>query len=284
MKTVHELLEFSLMKFSGINITVGSIVLVVAVYLMALILLKIIKRILKRLGNRTSIDEGRFDSFYQIIRYAIWCSFAVIVLSIIGVKLTFLIASSAALMVGIGLGLQNVFNDFISGIILLFEGSIERGDILSIGDMVGEVKKINIRTSHVVTRNNIVVIVPNHKLVEDNIINWSHLDVNPRFTLKVGVAYGSDTRKVRGLLLQIVNMERLIDAEPKPFVRFQDFGESSLDFELFFWSGEIFAIDDIKSDLRFAIDDAFRLNDISIPFPQRDLHIVSDKKTTYQPD
>ena len=154
---------------------------------------------------------------------------------------------------------------------------MDKGDIITIGeDMIGEVVKINIRTSHIVTRNNITVIVPNHKLVDENIINWSHSAANPRFMLSVGVAYGSPTRDVKKILLAVASKNKSIDVEPKPFVRFKDFGESSLDFELYFWSEEVFAIDDVKSDLRFEIDDEFRSAGITIPFPQRDVHMIKD--------
>ncbi|MFD1551689.1 hypothetical protein DNU06_02695 [Putridiphycobacter roseus] len=275
MNPIKDILEFSLIHYKSLNITVGSIVLTVIIYLMAKLVLFLVKRIMVRVLEKTEHEKGRSVALFQIFRYFIWFAFFAIILRVIGIELTFLVASSAALMVGVGLGLQNVFNDFVSGIIILFEGSVIKGDIITVDDMIGEVKIIKIRTSEILTRNNITIIVPNHKLVIDNIINWSHLNKSPRFVLKLGVAYGSPTKKVKEILLEQVSRNAEIDKQPKPFVRFNDFGDSSLDFEVFFWSENIFRIDDVLSDLRFEIDDAFRAEGITIPFPQRDLHIVS---------
>jgi small-conductance mechanosensitive channel len=241
------------------------------------LLLVFFKKGLNRYKVRRSVEQGRIDAFYQIIKYIVWIVFFLISPQIMGLQLTWLMAGGAALMVGIGLGLQNVFNDLVSGIIILFEGSVDKGDIITVGeDMIGEVKKINIRTSHIQTRNNLTVIVPNHKLVDENIINWSHSNENPRFILKVGVAYGSPTRVVKDLLLKVVNENKIVDQEPKPFVRFKDFGESSLDFELYFWCDNLLGIEDTLSDIRFCIDDEFRNANITIPFPQRDVHLFKE--------
>jgi small-conductance mechanosensitive channel len=240
-------------------------------------LLFIFKRLIKRHLLKASLAPGRLAALYQIVKYFVWFSALMISLQIIGIELTFLLASSAALMVGIGLGLQNIFNDFVSGIILLLEGSVDKGDIISIGEMVGEVQQIHIRTSVILTRNNISIIVPNHKLVEDNVINWSHLHMNPRFLLKVGVAYGSKTRMVQEILLKVAKAHELVDQDPAPFVRFRDFDDSALSFELYFWCGHVFRIEDVLSDMRYQIDDEFRANDVVIPFPQRDVHIKEAK-------
>ena len=275
MNPIKELFEFSLVHYKSFHITVGALVIIGVVFLFAKLSLFIVKRIMIRVLEKTAHDKGRSGALFQIFKYLIWFAFFAISLTIVGVKLTFLVASSAALMVGIGLGLQNVFNDFVSGIIILFEGSVSRGDIITVDDMIGEVKVIKIRTSQILTRNNITIIVPNHKLVIDNIINCSHLNKSPRFVLKIGVAYGSPTKKVKEILLEEVFKNKEIDKQPKPFVRFNDFGDSSLNFEVYFWSNNIFRIDDVLSDLRFEIDDAFRREGITIPFPQRDLHIIS---------
>ncbi len=275
MEKVTEILNFTLIKYNSLVINVSTLLLVIGVYFAVKIGLSIVKKGLSRYQVRKKVDQGRIDAFYQIIRYVAWVIFALTALQIIGMQLTWLMASGAALMVGIGLGLQNVFNDLVSGIIILFEGSVDKGDIITIGeDMIGEVVKINIRTCHIVTRNNITVIVPNHKLVDENIINWSHSSANPRFILKVGVAYGSPTKEVKNILLRVASENKNVDLEPKPFVRFKDFGESSLDFELFFWSESVFGIEDVLSDLRFEIDDEFKKSNIIIPFPQRDIHII----------
>ncbi|MFT4521163.1 MAG: small-conductance mechanosensitive channel [Bacteroidia bacterium] len=274
---MNDFLAYHLVKLGSIDITVGTIVMLIIVYIGTKILLFIFKRLIKRHLLKASLAPGRLAALYQIVKYFVWFSALMISLQIIGIELTFLLASSAALMVGIGLGLQNIFNDFVSGIILLLEGSVDKGDIISIGEMVGEVQQIHIRTSVILTRNNISIIVPNHKLVEDNVINWSHLHMNPRFLLKVGVAYGSKTRMVQEILLKVAKAHELVDQDPAPFVRFRDFDDSALSFELYFWCGHVFRIEDVLSDMRYQIDDEFRANDVVIPFPQRDVHIKEAK-------
>ncbi len=219
------------------------------------------------------MEEGRIIGFYQIIKYVAWVAYFLACIRIVGLDVTWLIASSAALMVGIGLGLQSVFNNFISGVILLFEGTVDPGDIITVGDMIGVVKKVGLRTSQIKTRNNITILVPNSKLTDDNVTNWSHMKDPPRFHVSVGVAYGSDTKLVKEILLEVVNSHPKVSRKYKPFVRFTKFGDSSLDFEVYFWSDEVFLIEDVLSDIRFEIDEAFRSNEVTIPFPQRDLHI-----------
>lgn len=271
---IKEILNYQLISYRSLRITVTTTLVLITVFILTKLILIVAKKALNKYKLKQELDAGRVDALMQIIRYFTWILFVISALQIIGIQITWLLASGAALLVGIGLGLQNIFNDIVSGIIILFEGSIEKGDIISVGDnMVGEVKKINIRTTIILTRRNISVIVPNHKLIDDNIVNWSHHKRNPRFDLSVGVAYGTTTRKVKEILLKVANDNNNVDITPEPFVRFQNFGESSLNFELYFWSNQILNIEDIKSDLRFCIDDEFIENEIQIPFPQRDIHI-----------
>jgi len=148
---------------------------------------------------------------------------------------------------------------------------LEVGDVVDIGGLVGTVRRIGLRASHIQTRSNITVIVPNSKLVVDNVVNWSHSDDRARFQVSVGVAYGSDTELVKNLLIECAQANEKILNFPRPFVRFVDFGNSSLDFELHFWANEFIRIEDVKSDVRFSIDRAFREHEVTIPFPQRDV-------------
>jgi small-conductance mechanosensitive channel len=171
----------------------------------------------------------------------------------------------------VGLGLQETFKDLFSGVILLFERRAEVGDVVEVDGLIGTVKRIGVRTSLVETRDNIVVIVPNSRLIVQHFVNWSHNDNKARFYIQVGVAYGSDTELVRQLLLDIARSNAEVIRHPAPFVRFVDFGNSSLDFQLHFWSHEFIRIEDVKSDMRFKIDQAFRENGVTIPFPQRDV-------------
>jgi small-conductance mechanosensitive channel len=180
-----------------------------------------------------------------------------------------------ALLVGVGIGLQQTFNDFFSGILLLFERSIEIGDWVEIDGLVGKVMRIGLRTSIVQTRDNRSVIVPNSKLVVNNVTSWSHGDDVARFDVAVGVAYGSDTELVKNLLLRAAAEQPKVMENPAPFVRMVQFGNSSLDFEIHFWTDEFMFIEDLKSDIRFSIDRLFRENKVVIPFPQSDIWIKS---------
>ena len=213
------------------------------------------------------------------MKYFIWVIVIGLALETIGIHYNLLIASSAALLVGIGFGLQQIFNDYISGIIILFEGNLKVNDVVQMEDgTIGMVKEIHLRTSKIETRDDYTIIVPNHKLISDNIINWSHMESRTRFHVSVGVAYGSDTKLVKEVLLDCAHDHPDIVTHPEPFVRFTDFGNSSLDFQLFFWTLKTFRVENIKSSMRFKIDEEFRKNNIRIPFPQRDVHILKGRE------
>lgn len=221
--------------------------------------------------RKSEIDLGAQYAINQIVRYVIYVIAFFVSAQALGLEMTVLLGGLAALLVGVGLGLQQTFNDLFSGIILLFERTVEIGQTIEIEGLIGTVKHIGLRTSTVETRDNVTVIVPNSKLITDKVINWSHYDDKVRFSLSLGVAYGSDTELVKKLLIKIAKDNVYVLDFPNPIIRFVNFGDSSLDFELHFWSRNFIIIEDIKSDLRFAIDLEFREHKISIPFPQRDV-------------
>jgi len=223
------------------------------------------------------IDEGSQFAINQLLKYVIYVIAIIFTLETLGINMTLILGGAAALLVGIGLGLQQTFNDFISGIVLLFERSISVGDVVSVGDQFGKVQRIGLRSSVVETRDNMTIVVPNSKLVNDVVNNWSHFNPTVRFSLEVGVAYGSDTALIKKLLLQAANGVGRVLFHPKPFIRFQNFGDSSLLFTVLFFTNENLYHEDIKSDIRFEIDRLFRENNILIPFPQRDIWIKDDK-------
>jgi small-conductance mechanosensitive channel len=227
--------------------------------------------ILYPLYQQREINVGSQYAINRLLTYFILMLAILGTLQYLGVNLTVLMGGAAALLVGIGLGLQQTFNDLICGIILLFERTVELGDVVDINGLVGRVKKIGIRTSLVETFDQVSVIVPNSKLVAENVVNWSHFDTKARFTVSVGVAYGSDTVLVKKILLEVAEKNSAVVRRPNPIVRFVDFGNSSLDFQLLFWCRDLPHIEDVKSDLRFAIDARFREENVTIPFPQRDV-------------
>lgn len=229
---------------------------------------------------KKGIDLGKGHTVFQIVKYFTWVVTIVLLLSSIGLSVNVLLAGSAALFVGLGFGMQSLFNDFVSGLIILFEGTITVNDIVEIENgIVGKVQEIGLRTSKLLTRDNIITIIPNNNFVGKNVINWSYNERKTRFKVDVGVSYGSDVRLVEKILIECASEHRKIDESPHPFVYFNDFGESSLDFSLFFWIDDSFWVEKVRSDLRFAINAKFKENRIEIPFPQRDLHIRSGYKT-----
>lgn len=229
-------------------------------------------KILSRFFRRKNVDLGRQYALRHVISYLIWALAVFTILEILGIS-NIILASSAALMVGIGLGLQDTFKDLICGIVILVEGTVKVGDFIEMDGKAGEVKKIGLRVSTVNTRDNIHVLIPNSKLVIDKVTNWSHETGPSRFSIQVGVAYGTDMQLAQSLLLQAAERHNKVLKEPKAQVQFKSFGDSSLNLELYFFSKEYFKIELVKSELRFQIDELFRENSIQIPFPQRDLWI-----------
>jgi small-conductance mechanosensitive channel len=274
-----ELIDLEILKTDNLEITVSSLIIVVLVFIVTIIGLKIIGRFFKRYIKKQETDRRSYWSVFLILRYVVWVIVIVFLLETSGVKVSVLLASITALLVGVGFGIQQLFSDIASGIVLIFERNLQINDIIQLEDeTVGKVIHIGLRTSKLKTRDDVILVVPNSKFVNDTIINWSQMDYNTRFSVKVGVAYGSDTKLVTRLLLECTNNNKNISALPKPFVRFNDFGDSSLDFQIFFWVRRPFLVENTKSEIRYAIDDAFRKHGVHIPFPQRDLHIKSNVK------
>jgi len=187
-----------------------------------------------------------------------------------------------ALGVGIGFGLQNLVNNFLSGVILIFEHPIQIGDIIKVGDVAGTVKKIGIRASIIKSFDGSEIVVPNGNLISTELTNWTLSDKNRRIDVNVGVKYGSDVKKVEELLLECANNNKKILEEPAPIVLFQNFGNSSLDFTLRCWAENIDNWYLSQSELRFSINKIFDENDITIPFPQSDVYIKEFAKNVNQ--
>lgn len=271
-----DILNYSIFEYDKYKLTVLSLLIVVLIYVCTRLLLIVFKKGLERSKYSTQLEKGRVHSIYLIFKYIIWLVAIIFMLQSAGIKITFLLAGSAALLVGLGFGLQQIFADIVSGIFLLFEGSIQVGDILEVDGIIGRVKSIHLRTSKIVSRDGIIVIIPNHKFINENVVNWSNNSKATRFKVGVGVSYGSDVEKVREVLLKCAEendnvIRKVVNLEP--IVRLTNFGESSIDFELLFWSRNVFRIENTQSELRFEIVHKFRENNITIPFPQVDLHV-----------
>lgn len=274
--TIKEIFEYTLIDTEKLTITVAGILLALLILVVVKIIIWLIKKGFNRTVKGKAIDRSKAYTIFQLIKYLLWIIAVFMILDTLGIRLTLLLAGSAALLVGIGLGLSQVFKDIVAGFFLLFEGNLKVGDVVELEGDVGIVKEIGFRTTKIENRANIILIIPNSKFIDENVINWSHIEEKTRFSVDVGVAYGSDVEMVKNVLLRCAIDHKEITEYPKPFVRFDDFGNSSLDFQIFFWTDNAFRVENIKSDLRFAIDKEFRENKITIPFPQRDVHI---KKT-----
>ena len=274
---MKEFLEYRLIEFDGYHLSVSQLIIISILFVVFYAVVFLLKRVLKRIADRKGLSDGSFLSIYQIVKYLIWITFFFVSLSVLNINISVILAGSAALLVGLGLGIQQLFNDYASGIVMLIERTVKIGDVIELDDgTVGKVLSIGIRTSTIETRDNIAIIIPNSKFVDNSVINWSHIKAKTRFNVSIGVAYGTDVKLVRSILLDIAENNKSIVKKPKPFVLFKDFGESSLDFSLVFWLNETWAAEKIKSDVRFQINTEFAKNNIQIPFPQRDIHMIKN--------
>ncbi|MFT5601417.1 MAG: small-conductance mechanosensitive channel [Flavobacteriales bacterium] len=261
-------------QFDGISI--GTIFAIVIIIFGTRILVNLIRIfIVKGLKERDWIDDGRTFTLVQLSRYLIYTISALIILKLIVGDISTFLLGGTALFVGLGLGLQEFFTDIVSGFILLNDGSIKVGDIVEINGEIARVQKISLRTSHIKTTEGKIMIVPNSKFTEELVTNWSISDKVNRFHINVSVAYGTDTQLVKNLLYDIALKHPKVEKNREILIMFDNFGDNGLEFQLYFWAKQAWEIRVMQSELRFEIDKQFRENSITIPFPQRDLHIKS---------
>ena len=275
MENLNQILESEIFTFGTYTLKVYQLASVLIIIIVTKAILWVIKAFFRK-NKSSKIDTGSTYALLKFIKYVVWVLAIALVLESIGVEVTLLLAGSAALLVGIGLGLQQTFNDVISGIILLSERSIEVGDVLEVDGDVVIIESIGLRTSKAMNRDDISVIIPNSLITTSKVINWSHQSHQTRFKIYVGVAYGSDVDLVIKILEEStfehseIHNKKLIEA------RLLSFGSSSLDFQLLFFSANIFRIGKMKSDIRRIINKNFTENNIVIAFPQMDLHLKSN--------
>jgi small-conductance mechanosensitive channel len=266
---LSDLLSMELWQSDKLRLSVKGLLQVVAILMVARFSVWTLSRTLSTSLGTNSIEEGRRYTIVQISKYLIYTVAFVIALETIGVKITAILAASTALFVGLGLGLQDAFKDLASGVIILMERTLSVGDIIQMGEQIGKVEAVGLRTTSVRTRDDILVIMPNHKMTNETVVNLTHSEETTRFSVKVGVAYGSDTAVVKDILHQIAMDHPEADPMHDPQVILKDFGDNALQFELFFYTRNLFFVEKIKSEIRFEIDRRFRASNITIPFPQR---------------
>jgi len=255
---------------------IDIIVLLFSVVLLIYFTGKFRSLLVNRILARYNLDIGIRQSIGTIVRYALLVLGAIIIMDSAGIHLSSLTVLAGALGVGLGFGLQNIANNFVSGLIILFERPIKVGDRIEVGDISGDVVNISARATTVITNDNISVIVPNSEFISSQVINWSHNDRLVRFRYPVGVSYSEDPERIKQLLMEVMEEHPGILDHPPPDVWFDEFGDSSLNFNLMVWTSMyVQRPKALKSQLYFSIFKKFNEHGVEIPFPQRDLHIRS---------
>jgi len=261
-------------QWGDFNVTIVDMLIIILVVVAAQSFIWFLRVVLGRVFRKTNIEEGKQFMILRLLRTLIYGISVAIALETIGADLTLLWASSAALLVGVGIGLQNFFNDVISGFVLLFEGGVRVGDELEVDGMLVRVERIDLRSTRVITRHGNLIVMPNGLISGQTVRNFSQGDTASMLELNVGVAYGSDVKSVERILVDCANAEALVIRKKETAALFQDFGDSSLDFSVYFWVDQPWSRRIIASNIRFRVDEAFRQEGIRIPFPQRDVHVI----------
>ena len=266
-------LDSRLLSIAGATITAGSVLLGVIVTVVSIAFANLLAFSVGRLVRSRGGSQGAQFAIAKMVRYAGTALGVLEAINAMGVRLDALLAASTVLAVGIGFGLQNIAQNFISGLILLVEQPVRHGDFIRVDNVLGTVDDIGLRATTVVTRDEVTIVVPNSALISGQVVNHSRPTTSLRIRVAVGVAYGTDPARVVEVLQQVAQGDPGVIDQPAPEVRFEDFGDSAMSFALFCWIPN--AREDLRtsSALRFAIEKRFREAGISIPFPQRDVRV-----------
>ena len=266
MDRLIEFFEFQI-QIGKISFPVKSIFILVFVFLLTRFLLRLLRKlVVKGLSNEKRI---KFQSVFTFFNYFIYLVVILITFDTIGVEITTIFAASAALLVGVGLALQTFIQDIISGIFIIADQAVHVGDIIEVEGKVGRVEDITLRTTRAITIDNKVLVIPNHKFMTTILYNWTENGTLTREQIDIGVEYNCDPKIVKQLLIDIALKHPRILKKPEPTVLLSDFGENALMMTLLFTLNNSFYANAVKSDLRYAVFEALKENDISIPFPQR---------------
>jgi len=275
---IKEFLDVPVTKIGTTEITLWTLVyFIFLIFILVYTTGKLRKWIVFKLLSKSKINIGTRVAVGTILRYIVLSIGLAIVLQTVGIDLSTFAILAGALGVGIGFGLQNITNNFVSGIIILFERPIKVGDRIEVGEVSGDVINISMRSTTILTNDNIAIIVPNSEFISSTVVNWSYNDRNVRFNFPVNVSYNEDPENIKKLLLDIAHENKGVLNEPKPDVLFDKFGESSLIFNLRVWTREYTNRPGVlRSQLYYAISKKFKECNIKIPYPQRDIHIIKD--------
>lgn len=264
-----KILDYKLFSIGRNSVELSSVLFLILFIIVLSFTLSILRKIIY---GTTKLDDSKKFTIFSLIKYVFYIVGFIMGMNMIGINVSVLLGASAALLVGVGLGLQNIFSDFVSGIVLLLDSSIKVGDIIETDKLVCQVREINLRTTTVLTRDDKYIILPNTILTKNSVLNWTHTNPNSRFDIQIGVSYSADIHQVMTILTETAKLNTKISTEPAPFVRFNDYADSALIFNLYFWAADVFRVENLKSDLRIKIFEEFKKNNIEIPFPQRVLH------------
>ncbi|MBE0639629.1 MAG: mechanosensitive ion channel family protein [Bacteroidales bacterium] len=275
LERIRDIWNFELLKLGSTPLTLKSLtIVVVSLFLLIYLTSKLKKLLVNKIFPRYKLDIGVSQSIATIIRYVLVLLGTYIIFQTSGIDLSALGLLIGALGIGIGFGLQNVTNNFISGVIILFERPIKVGDRVEVDDILGTVASISARSTTIITNDNISVIVPNSAFINERVINWSLNDRNVRLNFPVSVAYKEDPATIRKLLLEVANDNPEVLKNPEPDVLFDEFGDSSLNFNLRVWTQTYSDKPKVlKSQLYYAIFEKFKAHNIEIPFPQQDIYV-----------
>lgn len=291
--TFADLFRVKLIDLPNFKLDFSDLLVIVSVFFGARILVSfstlLISRRLKRSKN---YDKATEFIYVQIAKYFIYISSIFFCLQLLNVT-SLLLGGSAAILVGIGFGIQDVFKDFVAGFVLLFEAKLRVGDVVEITPVskagskstetiVAKILKINLRTTEIQTREGNILIIPNTRLTQEQVENWSHGSELTRFTIKITVEYGSNTELIQRLLKQAALAHPNVNKNEPIMVRLADFADNGLDLELIFWADQSWDINNYKSEIRFEIDRLFREYKIKIPYPQRVMHVMHETKPSSQ--
>ncbi|MGB5819730.1 MAG: mechanosensitive ion channel domain-containing protein [Saonia sp.] len=272
---IKDFLSYKIYDSEDTHIAISTLLIIIISIIVITYTLKLIRRLVT--AKLPEEDKNKFESIFGFLKYLFYILVIVTILHSSGVNLTVLLTASAALFVGLGFALQYLFQDIISGILIIMDQSLHVGDIIEVESKVGRVFEIRLRTTRALTRDDKVIVIPNHKFLTDSIYNYTQNHKTTREDIKVGVAYGSDVNLVTKILEEVAQSQKSVLKNPKPFVLFLDFGDSALMFSLNYYVSDSFADPKIKSKMRYAIDAKFREHKVTIPFPQRDVHLFQPK-------
>jgi small-conductance mechanosensitive channel len=275
LSSIKKFLSSSIYTGETIHISMSTLITIIFTLILVSIVLRLVHKFVTK--KLPSDDKNKFISIFNFLRYLLYILVIIIVLHSSGVNMTALLTASAALFVGLGFALQYLFQDIISGILMIMDQSLHVGDIIDMDGKIGKVFEIKLRTTRALTRDDKVIVIPNHIFLTNSIYNYTQNHNMTREAVKVGVAYGSDVSLVTKILEGVVQDQRGVLKSPKPFVLFDDFGDSALMFSINFYINDSYGDPKIKSEVRYKIDAEFRANNITIPFPQRDVHVFQPR-------